>query len=114
LKGLAWRPALAVGSPRPPPGDDRPMSVARRGPVLAYSHPGTAPALSAGGRSDLDRLLSSHGFVLERGTQAATGAAVLRLVDRTTGRVPVRVPAELVAALAASIAGTPYPTLASA
>ena len=91
------------------------MSVARRGPVLAYSHPGALPALSAGGRPELDRLLASHGFALERGTQAATGAAVLRLVDRSTGRAPARVPAALVAELAAAVTGAaPYPTLASA
>ena len=90
------------------------MSVARRGPVLAYSQPGRLPSIPAGGRSDLDRLLASHGFRLERGTQAATGAAVLRLVD-TTGRPPARMPAALVADLAASVTAPPrVPTLASA
>ena len=49
------------------------------------------------------------------GTQAATGAVVLRLVDRSTGRAPARVPPALVADLAASVTGAaPYPTLASA
>ena len=91
------------------------MSVARRGPVLAYSQPGRLPSIPAGGRSDLDRLLASHGFRLERGTQAATGAAVLRLVDRTTGCPPARMPAALVADLAASVTAPPrVPTLASA
>jgi hypothetical protein len=64
--------------------------------------------MQAGVRPDLDRLLASHGFALERVTQAATGAAILRLVDRTTGRAPVRLPAALVADLAASVAGAAH------
>jgi hypothetical protein len=80
------------------------MSAARPGPVLAYSHPGISPASPAFARSDLDRLLASHGFVLERGVRASTGTPVLRLVDRETGRPPAHVPMALAADLAARVA----------
>jgi hypothetical protein len=80
------------------------MSAARPGPVLAYSQPGIPPGSPAHARVDLDRLLASHGFALERGVRTATGTPVLRLVDRQTGQPPGHVPTALAAELAARVA----------
>jgi hypothetical protein len=77
------------------------MSRSTPGPVLAYPVPAAAAAAQPPFRTNLDRLLASHGFVLERRTRPATGQAVFRLVDEVTGRAPVNIPPALASELAA-------------